>query len=132
MKNLLAHVVASSLLAVFSLTAGAAEVSSANTLTDADKLAGWRLLFDGKSLNGWHSFKKKDAPAQGWVIEGEWLKCVANGHGGDLVSDGMFDDFELTWEWRIPPKANNGIKYFITEERASAIGHEYQMIDDSP
>jgi len=113
------------------LVAAAAEGSHVNELTEAEKAAGWKLLFDGKSLNGWHSFRKKDPPSHGWVIEGEWLKCVANGHGGDLVSADEFDDFELTWEWRIPPKANNGVKYFITEDRTSAIGHEYQMIDDA-
>jgi len=105
--------------------------TKANVLTDAEKAAGWKLLFDGKSLDGWHSFKKKEAPKVGWIIEDGWLKCVANGHGGDLVSVDEFDDFEFSWDWRIPAKANNGIKYFITEDRAQAIGHEYQMIDDT-
>jgi hypothetical protein len=41
-----------------------------------------------------------------------------------------FGDFDLEWDWRVEPAGNNGIKYFITEERGSAIGHEYQMIDD--
>ena len=105
--------------------------SAANVLTEAEKAAGWKLLFDGKTLNGWHSFKRAEAPKQGWIIEGDWLKCVANGHGGDLVSRDEFNDFELSWEWRIPPKGNNGVKYFITEDRTQAIGHEYQMIDDA-
>lgn len=105
--------------------------SAANVLTEAEKAAGWKLLFDGKTLNGWHSFKRAEAPKQGWIIEGDWLKCVANGHGGDLVSRDEFNDFELSWEWRIPSKGNNGVKYFITEDRTQAIGHEYQMIDDA-
>src|SRR2546428_11664039 len=91
-----------SCLALFGTT-GAAEIgagSTANQLTPAEKAAGWKLLFDGRTLNGWHSFKKKEPPKQGWVIEDDWLKCVANGHGGDLVSDDEFDDFELSWEWR--------------------------------
>ena len=102
-----------------------------NQLTAAEQQAGWKLLFNGKTLDGWHSFKKADPPKSGWVVEGDWLKCVSNGHGGDLVSRDEFNDFELSWEWRIPPGANNGIKYFITEVRTSAIGHEYQMIDDA-
>jgi len=105
--------------------------AKANQLSAAERQAGWKLLFDGKSLKGWHSYKKTEPPKQGWVVEGEWLKCVANGRGGDLVSDDEFNDFELSWEWRIPPKANNGVKYLITEERNQAVGHEYQMIDDS-
>ncbi len=102
-----------------------------NTLTEAEKAAGWKLLFDGKTLNGWHSFKKQEAPKKGWVIEDDWLKCVARARGGDLVSADQFDDFELSWEWRIPPKSNNGLKYFITEDRNEAVGHEYQMIDET-
>src|SRR5262249_11964221 len=45
--------------------------------------------------------------------------------------DATFDDFDLTWEWRISPRGNNGIKYLVTEDRPSAPGHEYQMIDDA-
>ena len=41
-----------------------------------------------------------------------------------------FDDFELSWEWRIARAGNNGVKYLVTEDRPSAPGHEYQMIDD--
>ena len=133
-KTALPCLLAASSLIAFGFETGAAEIgagSTANQLTPAEKAAGWKLLFDGKTLNGWHSFKKKEPPKQGWVIEDDWLKCVANGHGGDLVSDDEFDDFELSWDWRIPPKANNGVKYFITEERAQPIGHEYQMIDET-
>jgi hypothetical protein len=116
------------------LRLSAAELSTAskpNELTAADKQAGWKLLFDGKSLTGWHSYRKKEPPQKGWAIEDGWLRCVPNGHGGDLVSDDQFNDFELSWEWRLPPGANNGVKYFITEERNQAVGHEYQMIDDA-
>ena len=110
------------------LGAGAAEP---NQLTAEEKAAGWKLLFDGQSTRGWHGFKKPTFPEKGWVVEDGWLKCVAKGRGGDIVSLEAFTDFELSWEWRLPPKANNGLKYFITEERAQAIGHEYQMIDDT-
>jgi hypothetical protein len=102
-----------------------------NTLTEAEKAAGWTLLWDGKTLNGWRSFKKPGPPTKGWNIHDGVLTCVAGAKGGDIITDQVFDDFEFTWEWSMPPKSNNGIKYFITEERSSAIGHEYQMIDDS-
>ena len=36
----------------------------------------------------------------------------------------------MSWEWRIAKNGNNGIKYFITEARKGALGHEYQMLDD--
>ncbi|MBI3880629.1 MAG: DUF1080 domain-containing protein [Verrucomicrobia bacterium] len=102
-----------------------------NELTAAEKIAGWKLLFDGKTTQGWRSFKKQTFPAQGWTVEDGCLKCIAGGHGGDIISLDTFDNFDLRWEWKLPPGANNGVKYFITEERASAIGHEYQMLDDA-
>jgi len=101
-----------------------------NQLTESEKKAGWKLLFDGRTTQGWRSFKKQTFPQQGWVVEDGWLKKVANVRPGDIISQDQFSDFELVWEWRLAPKANNGLKYFITEERTSAVGHEYQMWDD--
>lgn len=103
---------------------------SLNTLTSAEKKAGWKLLFDGQSLAGWRSLKKPGPPATGWVVKDGVLTCVAGGNGGDLITDQTFDNFEFSWEWSMPPKSNNGVKYFIIEARGG-IGHEYQMIDDS-
>jgi len=99
-------------------------------LTDAEKAAGWKLLFDGQTTNGWQSFKKGTFPAQGWVIEDGALKHLANGGGGDLVSRETFSEFELSWEWKIAKGANSGLKYFVSGDRSSPLGHEYQMIDD--
>ena len=101
-----------------------------NELTEAEKAAGWKSLFDGTTSRGWRGFKKPDFPSRGWKIEDGCLTHVAHAGGGDIVTTDRFSDFELAWEWRIPARANNGVKYFVTEERASAIGHEYQMIDD--
>ena len=100
-------------------------------LTATEKAQGWRLLFDGKTSNGWRSFKKESFPEKGWVVEEGILKKVANVRGGDIITIDQFNDFDFQWEWRIASKANNGIKYFITEERSQAVGHEYQMVDDS-
>ena len=100
-----------------------------NQLTEEEKVAGWKLLFDGKSPEGWRSFKKQSFPSKGWLVEDGWLHCLGQS-GGDIITDGEFDDFELTWEWKQAPAGNSGLKYFITETRGSAIGHEYQMIDE--
>jgi hypothetical protein len=101
-----------------------------NTLTPEEKAAGWKLLFDGKTTTGWRGFKKAAFPTTGWVVADGWLTKVAGQTGGDVITLEKFNDFEFSWEWRIPAKANNGIKYMIIEERG-AIGHEYQMLDDS-
>lgn len=113
------------------LAALAADNSAPNTLTEAEQAAGWKLLFDGKTTAGWRSIKKPTiSTTNGWVIEDGWLKKVAKAKAGDIISTNKYENFELQWEWRIPAKANNGVKYFILEERGG-IGHEYQMIDDS-
>jgi hypothetical protein len=106
----------------------AAETAS-NELTESEKAAGWRFLFDGKSTQGWRSFKKQSFPAKGWVVEDGWLHCLGKG-GGDIITGAQFNDFELQWDWKQASGGNSGVKYFITEARSSAIGHEYQMIDE--
>jgi hypothetical protein len=86
--------------------------------------------FDGHSTSGWRAFGKADFPAKGWVVEDGWLKHQAKGGGGDIITAEQFVDFDLTWEWRVAPGANSGVKYFIDEGRGAPIGHEYQLIDD--
>ena len=102
-----------------------------NALTPAERKAGWKLLFDGKTLNRWRGYKKPGPPQAGWVVEDGCLKLQANSRAGDLITVDQFSDFEFQWDWRIGPKGNNGVKYLVTEERPSAPGHEYQMIDDA-
>ncbi len=106
-------------------------LGAANELTPAEKSEGWKLLFDGTSLHGWRNFKKLAPPQKGWVVHGESLMHLTKGGGGDIITDSDFGDFELKWEWKVAPGANSGLKYFVTEERSSAIGHEYQLIDDT-
>jgi hypothetical protein len=120
------------LLALAFVTRSLAADAASNTLTTAEKADGWRLLFNGKNLDGWRNFKQpKIVSTNGWIIADGWLKKPTAAKAGDIVTVDEFTDYEFSWEWRIPPGANNGVKYFITEERANAIGHEYQMIDDA-
>jgi hypothetical protein len=92
---------------------------------------GWRPLFDGKTFTGWRGYRMKAMPAKGWNIEDGTLKKVGGERGGDIITEETFDNFELSWEWRISKGGNNGIKYLVTEDRPSAPGPEYQMIDDA-
>jgi hypothetical protein len=115
------------------LTAAPDQPGSPNTLTSAEKADGWQLLFDGQSLAGWRPYGKSgqaDAIGDGWKVENGTLKKAAGEKGGDIITVRTFNDFELTWEWRIEKEGNNGVKYLVTEARPSAPGHEYQMIDD--
>ena len=106
-----------------------------NTLTAAEKKAGWTLLFDGDSLDGWRGYKKPDATDSRWkAADGALTVPADNGkdtHGQrDLITKDTFEQFELSIEWKLAPGSNSGIKYFVLEDRDSAIGHEYQVIDD--
>jgi len=111
-----------------------------NTLTPAEKAAGWKLLFDGKSWNGWRGFKRDKVPDVGWTIENGAIKHVAgrgeqSQHGGDIITVGQYGNFEFKLEWRISPGANSGIKYLIAEEMVktgySGLGFEMQVLDDA-
>jgi hypothetical protein len=99
-----------------------------NTLTEAEREAGWRLLFDGQSTQGWRGFRKQEFPKTGWVVEDGWLKL--SGRGGDIVTDAEYDEFEFAFEWKVGPGVNSGVKYFVAASRPSVIGHEYQLLDD--
>lgn len=108
------------------------EASTQNTLSAEDTAGGWTSLFDGKTATGWRGFRKSTFPATGWVVVGGTLKSLGQ-KGGDIVTTTSYTDFELSWEWRLSPQGNSGVKYFVDEQRGNstgAIGHEYQMIDD--
>lgn len=109
-----------------------------NTLTYWEKERGWKLLFDGKTSNGWRGAYKDIFPDHGWKIENGMLTVMASGggestNGGDIVTVDKYSNFELTLEFKITKGANSGIKYFVTESehnQGSAIGLEYQILDD--
>ena len=121
------------LLAALTLGTFAAPAVASAALTAEEHAAGWRLLFDGQSLTGWRLYGKPATTAigPGWKVDDGILKKVAGITSGDLITEQTFDNFELSWEWRIAKDANNGVKYLVTESRPAAPGHEYQMIDDA-
>jgi hypothetical protein len=97
--------------------------------------AGWTNLFDGSSVNGWRGYKQADATKTRWKVENGMLTVdPADGKdtrgARDLITTGTYDNFELAFEWKVTPGGNSGVKYFVLEDRDSAIGHEYQIIDD--
>jgi hypothetical protein len=111
-----------------------------NTLTDNEIRKGWRLLWDGKTSNGWRSARSKDFPQKGWVMKDGVLTVLAgtggeSSGGGDIVTRDQFSNFELKLEFKITEGANSGIKYFVQPElnkgEGSAIGCEFQILDDA-
>jgi hypothetical protein len=120
-----------------------------NTLSTAEQREGWRLLFDGKSFNGWRGLGYDSVPTSHWKVENGAIRKLANGQvprladgqpaaGGDLMTTDTFRDFELKWEWKISRAGNSGVKYNVSEEISmanapnhAALGFEYQLLDDS-
>jgi len=100
-----------------------------NTLTPAERAAGWRLLFDGKTTAGWRGFKLDAMPA-GWQVVDDALTRV--GRGGDIVSCEKFRDFELSLEWNVAPGGNSGIFYRASEDDEPIYwtAPEMQVLDD--
>jgi len=99
------------------------------------KNAGWTQLFDGKTLKGWRGYKKPDTKEARWKVEDGMLTIPQTGEGDtkgqrDIITLDTFTQFDLRWEWKISQGGNSGVKYFVLEDQPSAIGHEYQMIDD--
>jgi hypothetical protein len=101
-----------------------------NTLTDDEKSQGFKLLFDGKTLDGWRGWKK-DKPTDAWkVIDGV---LTLTGKGGDILTVEQFENFELKIDWKISPGGNSGIMYRVTETEGQPYmtGPEYQVLDDA-
>src|SRR5947207_2934416 len=147
------------LIAVLAGTASAqtrsASIASPNQLTAAERAAGWRLLFDGHTLTGWRGLGYDTVPTAHWVVLDGTIKKIASGNvprvadgrplvGGDLMTVDSFADFELSFEWKVTPGANSGVKYNVSEAMSmaqggagtqggpthSALGFEYQILDD--
>lgn len=122
-----AAVLALLLLARISIAADTAP----NTLTDAEKAAGWKLLFDGKTTNGWRNYQKPDI-APGWKVEnGELVR--GSEKGGDIITTDKYAAFEFSVEYNISPGGNSGLMYHVTEDGKVAwhTGPEVQIQDST-
>ncbi|MFT3903050.1 MAG: DUF1080 domain-containing protein [Niabella sp.] len=112
----------------------------ANSISEREKNDGWKLLWDGKTTNGWRGAKLDAFPTKGWVIENGILKVMKSSggesaNGGDIVTTSTYKNFILKVDFKITEGANSGIKYFVdptmNKGEGSAIGCEYQILDDN-
>ncbi len=110
-----------------------------NTLSVKEAKEGWKLLFDGKTTNGWRGARLSSFPQKGWLVENGVLKVLSGSgkeaaNGGDIVTTRTYRDFILKVDFKITPGANSGIKYFVDPDmnkgEGSAIGCEFQILDD--
>ncbi len=113
-----------------------------NQLTDLEKSDGWKLLFDGTSLAGWHKYG--NAPVgKMWVVsdnaiyldakraDGQWQTS----DGGDILTNEDYENFDLMLQWKIDSCGNSGIIYHIVEDTAKydypwMTGPEMQVLDN--
>ena len=114
-----------------------------NKLSDAEKAAGWELLFDGQTTSGWRNYKKQTI-GSGWIIkdgalmlnsqltpEGKWRAE----DGGDIITDKTYENFELNLEWKINNCGNSGIMFNVVEDdkydHTFRTGPEMQILDNT-
>jgi hypothetical protein len=107
------------------------DAAAPNSLSEQERKDGWRLLFDGKSLDGWSNFKS-NRTKPGWQVKDGTLACVDPKNAGDLVTKDQFDWFELSLEYNISKGGNSGIIYHATNEGNAvwATGPEVQLEDN--
>jgi hypothetical protein len=103
--------------------------ASPNALTDAERAAGWQLLFDGRTTAGWRGFRQAGMPPGWQVVDGALTR---QGGGGDVITIDEFSNFELTLEWRIAEGGNSGILYRVSEavDPTFFSGPEFQIVDN--
>jgi hypothetical protein len=101
-----------------------------NTVTDAERAQGWRLLWDGRTATGWRGATATEFPATGWSVENGELTVLGT-KGGSIVSEEEFSAFELQLDFQVSEGGNSGIKYFVAPfDRGEPVGLEYQLLDD--
>ncbi|RYZ92815.1 MAG: DUF1080 domain-containing protein, partial [Sphingobacteriaceae bacterium] len=111
-----------------------------NSLNTYEKQDGWKLLFDGKTTNGWKKAKQGNViPVTGWEVSNGMLSngIVKEGEhqsGGDIITLDEYKAFDVSFQFKIPEGANSGVKYFVTmteKNKNEPLGLEYQILDDA-
>jgi hypothetical protein len=130
----------SMVLLICGVTGQAADTSPpANTLTEAEKQAGWKLLFDGKTTMGWRGYKMEGMPP-GWKALDGALVRVSGGAGGkgagggdDIVTTEPYENFDLVLEWKVLKNGNSGVLYHVSEEPVTSWHYapEVQILDNT-
>jgi len=115
---------------VTALPPAARAQASLNTLTPAERAAGWRLLFDGTTTTGWRGWKMDTLPSGWQVVDGALTRVR---RAADIITTEKFKNFELSLEWKIAPNGNSGIFYRASEDDDAIYwsAPEMQVLDDA-
>jgi glucose/arabinose dehydrogenase len=103
-----------------------------NTLSEVEQKSGWKLLFDGQSLDGWRNYRQ-ESPGANWKAVDGTITRVGDTEGGDLITSEQYENFELALEYNISPGGNSGLIYHATEDGDASwhTGPEVQIIDNN-
>ncbi len=117
--------------------------TAVNTLSAFEKAAGWKSLFDGKSMAGWRNFNKQTV-GSGWIVKDDAIylnsKKGADGNweakdGGDIITEGQYENYELSLEWKIGACGNSGVIFNVVEDAKYEFvwqtGPEMQVLDNT-
>lgn len=113
------------------------QTQNTNTLPSEENEKGWKPLFDGTTTNGWHTYGKTKAGAA-WEVKDGSLHLNPDkpeSERGDLVTDGTYSNFDLKLEWKISPKGNSGVLFYVQDnaskyEEPYNTGPEMQVLDN--
>lgn len=104
-----------------------------NTLGPEEFVAGWELLFDGESFDGWKAYNGMEP--EGWTVDDNALHCTKTADN-DIMTMESFGDFDLKFDWKIEAEGNSGVIYRVREgkqwRKPYLTGPEYQVFDDAP
>jgi len=106
-----------------------------NDLSDIERRQGWRLLFDGRTTDGWRGVDGASFPTRRWKVENGELVLLSGGKGEHIVTEDQYAAFELQLEFKLSPGADSGIVYFVPDRSVTPtspfLGLEYQLRDDA-
>jgi hypothetical protein len=124
---------AATLCLLLAACSSASTNSSPNTLTPAQRDAGWRLLFDGRTTDGWRGFKTEAVPGVWAVVDGALTRVAGATGGGDIMTREKFANFELALDWKVAPGGNSGIFYRASQDDDEIYwtAPEMQVLDDA-
>jgi hypothetical protein len=120
----------------FVLISNAVIAQKPNTLTRKENKEGWKLLFDGKTKEGWHTYLRDTVGSKWQVKDGSLVfdPSKPKEGGGDIVTNGEYENFELRLEWKISKGGNSGIIFDIQEnpkyQATYVTGPEMQVLDN--
>lgn len=139
MSRLIAVFVSFIIAVMGAMAPAVAQDGEPNVLTAEERAAGWELLFDGETTDGWRGYNAESFPDIGWEVDDGELRVLESGgaeegRGGDIVTTETYDDFVLTLEWKISEGGNSGIFYRALEQEGIAIfwsAPEMQVLDNA-